>query len=58
MDAGGQPAEFVVRGVDIRIWQENGVVFAEASSWCAASTSASGRRTVSCLRRRRRQGSN
>ena len=31
-DAGGQPAEFVVRGVDIRIWQENGIVFAEAKA--------------------------
>ena len=25
-----RPAEFLVRGVDIRIWQEHGVVFAEA----------------------------
>ena len=30
LDAGERPAEFVVRGVDIRIWQESGVVFAEA----------------------------
>ncbi len=28
--SGEPPAGFVVRGVDIRIWQENGVVFAEA----------------------------
>lgn len=32
MDAGERPAKFVVRGVDIRIWQENGVVFAEAKA--------------------------
>jgi hypothetical protein len=30
MGDGQQPAEFLVRGVDIRIWQEHGVVFAEA----------------------------
>jgi len=27
---GDRPGEFVIRGVEIRIWQENGVVFAEA----------------------------
>jgi anti-sigma factor RsiW len=32
IDAGERPAEFVVRGVDIRIWQENGIVFAEAKA--------------------------
>lgn len=32
LDAGEKPAEFVVRGVDIRIWEESGVVFAEAKA--------------------------
>lgn len=27
---GDRPGEFVIRGVEIRVWQENGVVFAEA----------------------------
>jgi hypothetical protein len=30
MGDGEHPAAFVIRGVDIRIWQEHGVVFAEA----------------------------
>jgi hypothetical protein len=30
LDKGQAPAEFVIRGVDIRIWQENGVVIAQA----------------------------
>lgn len=29
---GERPAEFVMRGVDVRIWQENGVVFAQAKT--------------------------
>ena len=29
---GDHPAEFVVRGVGVRIWQENGVIFAEAKA--------------------------
>ncbi len=32
LDAGERPAEFVERGVDIRIWQESGIVFAEAKA--------------------------
>ena len=32
MDAGERPARFMERGVDIRIWQESGVVFAEAKA--------------------------
>jgi hypothetical protein len=30
LDEGESPAEFVIRGVDIRIWQEHGIIFAEA----------------------------
>lgn len=32
MDSGERPATFIVRGVDIRIWQEKGIVFAEAKA--------------------------
>ena len=32
LDAGERPAEFVMRGVDIRIWEESGLVFAEAKA--------------------------
>ncbi len=32
LDSGEAPARFVVRGVDIRIWEESGVVFAEAKA--------------------------
>ena len=32
MDAGERPAEFVERGVGIRIWQEKGIVFVEAKA--------------------------
>ena len=32
IDAGERAARFVVRGVDIRIWEESGLVFAEAKA--------------------------
>jgi len=32
LDAGEQPAEFVIRGVAVRIWKESGVVFVEAKA--------------------------